>query len=104
MSLNLFEYILIGIMLAAAAMHVITLADERVDALLAAGEGFVLSDEHVLMAAAELVTDPRFTLSQRARALVDRIGWASSTSPANAPVLEPVTDFDNHPEPAEAAA
>lgn len=104
MSLTLFEYILIGILIAAALLHVTNLADERVDALLAAGEGFVLSDEQVIMAAPELVTNPRVTLSQRARAFVDRIGWTSSTSPANAPVLEPVTDFDNLPEPAEAAA
>ena len=103
MLLMIFDFILIGGLIAAAVLHVITIADERVDALLAAGEGFVLSDEHVLMASPESSTAASITAWQRAITVLGRIARVRR-APSSVPELTTVSDFDTPQEQVEAAA
>lgn len=104
MSLELFEYVLIALLLASALLHVLTIADERVDVLLAASEGVAFDSEQVIMYAPEPVTNATATFRQRVRAWVDGIVPASSTPSTSSLNPETVTDFDNNPEQAQSAA
>lgn len=94
MSLTIFEYICIAVLIAAAWLHVINLAEARVNVLLAASEGVVFSAEQEMMALPEPVESHHETFRQRVSGMVGRLFRASSVRPTRSSDLELVPDFD----------